>query len=149
MEKLINLIQQSTALFAAMGTAAAAFAGIPIFKHVKGKRDERTTALEKRTAELSDTVVSFMAVQDKLVKAQLAALHDRVYAEGERLIKQGFATIDELNNFQYLYEGYSNLGGNGTGEVIYNHVSNLQILDGKTAYVKEAEKMHKERENNG
>jgi hypothetical protein len=79
----------------------------------------------------------------RLAKGQIATLHDRVYAEGERLIRQGWITIDELNNFQYLFDAYRDLGGNGTGEVIYNHVSKLEVVDGTTAYTREAEAKHK------
>ncbi|MCR8704193.1 hypothetical protein [Weissella cibaria] len=79
---------------------------------------------------------------NQLRKGQMAGLHHQVYEEGKRILSQGFVTLDELNNFEYLFEAYTALGGNGTGEVIYNRVMGLNVTEGTTTFTREAEKAH-------
>lgn len=130
----------------------------PIFKLIRGWLQRRQHSKTKRLAmaisEANKPIIKSYerehaaVIKDiEIVKQSLiASLHDRIYDEGNRLLNQGYATIDEVNNFNYLYEAYhERLGGNGTGEVINIHVRELPIRDGNTAYVKEASELHKER----
>lgn len=61
--------------------------------------------------------------------ASLASLHDRIYSFCTRIINRGNATIKELDNLEYLWQAYSGLGGNGTGELLVNKVKELPIVD--------------------
>lgn len=36
-----------------------------------------------------------------------------------RILEQGWISIDDLENLEYLWRGYRELGGNGTGETLY------------------------------
>lgn len=63
-------------------------------------------------------------------KAILGLLHDRIYDLGNEYILRGSVTTDEYDNFLYLYEPYSALGGNGTGRKIKAEVDKLPISDG-------------------
>lgn len=63
-------------------------------------------------------------------KMLLGLAHDRIMYLGEHYIEQGYITSQELDDFnRYLYEPYSELGGNGTGKTIWQRVNTLPIKD--------------------
>lgn len=85
---------------------------------------------------------------DTIKKSQVAELHDQIYREGTRLLEQGHLTVDELDNFAHLFRAYSALGGNGTGEAMYNRVIKLPFSSTKhKSLVDEAQEIHERREN--
>lgn len=57
--------------------------------------------------------------------ANVALLHDKIYQQCSNFIDSGFISLDDLENLEYLWRGYKNLGGNGTGEILYNKVKDL------------------------
>ena len=61
--------------------------------------------------------------------AVLSMGHDRLYQACTYFIRLNKITVEELKNIEYLYEGYHQLGGNGTGTELYNRVKNLPIVD--------------------
>lgn len=124
----------------------------PAYQLWRDSRQDRLMALINKANEslIKTYKLQHQAVEDELQaikKSQIADLHDKINREGNKLIGQGAITIDQLNNFDYLYNAYRNLGGNGTGEVIANQVHNLPIKDtaGKS-FVETAEELHKQRE---
>lgn len=60
-------------------------------------------------------------------KALLALLHGELFTKCDVYIKRGSITRFELNDLEYVFESYKNLGGNGTGEELYKRVKNLPI----------------------
>lgn len=155
MNQLDKYLTEISTIVGIIGTMSA----WPIFKLIRAwlqrrqhsKTERLAFAISKANKPVIETYEREHAavIEDiEIVKQSLiASLHDRIYDEGNRLLNQGYATIDEVNNFNYLYEAYhERLDGNGTGEVINMHVRELPIRDGNTAYVKEASELHKERE---
>lgn len=66
--------------------------------------------------------------EQALIKAgMLAILHDRLYQACRYHIQQGFCTVSELKNTEYLYKSYHILGGNGTGTELFERVKRLPI----------------------
>ena len=59
----------------------------------------------------------------------LSILHDRIFQACMYFITKGEITADELENLEYLYKGYSGMGGNGTCETLYNRVKALKIVN--------------------
>lgn len=57
----------------------------------------------------------------------LAILHNKIYTLGKQYMEQEHITLEDLKDFEYLYDAYHNLGGNGTGTEIYERVKNLPI----------------------
>lgn len=57
--------------------------------------------------------------------ANLAILHNKIYRQCAEHLDAGFISIDDLDDLEYLFNAYKNLGGNGTGETLYNKVKNL------------------------
>ena len=62
---------------------------------------------------------------DVLREGILALLHDRLYTACSFFITRGWADLDDRENLEYLYKPYKALGGNGTGENLYQAVQKL------------------------
>ena len=52
--------------------------------------------------------------------AVLALLHDRLYQACQFYISRGYCTVGDRDNLEYMFKPYKALGGNGTGEELYN-----------------------------
>lgn len=70
-------------------------------------------------------IISRNSKKDKKTEALLALLHNEIYRISEKAIKDGSITSDELDNLTCLYTPYHDLGGNGTGEILYTKAKNL------------------------
>lgn len=66
--------------------------------------------------------------QALLKEGVLALLHDRIYQACQYHIQQREISVQDLNNLEYLYKGYSSLGGNGTGEELYKRCKVLPLI---------------------
>lgn len=75
------------------------------------RQDDRIAAMEERQ-RLHDA-------------ADLALLHDKLYYLCNKHINDGSITIDDLENLDYLYRAYRDLGGNGVCENLYNRCRDL------------------------
>lgn len=53
-------------------------------------------------------------------KALQASLYDRLYYLHGKYMKQGWISVQDLENVTGIYEGYHGLGGNGIGTKLYN-----------------------------
>lgn len=60
-----------------------------------------------------------------LEHANLAMLHNKIYIQCAKHLEEGFISIADLDDLDYLFNAYKNLGGNGTGETLYNKVKDL------------------------
>ena len=60
-------------------------------------------------------------------KGVLTILHNKIYTLGKHYIEQKDISIEDLKDFECLYEAYHALGGNGTGTEIYERVKSLPI----------------------
>lgn len=105
--------------FLELNTAVVAVTGVTIygvFKHMfktfVKKQNEHDELLEN------------------LKHANLATLHNEVYQIGKRYIEREKITVEELDNFSYLFQAYKALGGNGTGDAINDRVNSLPIISG-------------------
>lgn len=68
-----------------------------------------------------------------LEAANVAILHNEIYKQCTYFISQGEISVDDLDNLDYLWRGYHRLGGNDTGELLYNRVKELPIRGGKNS----------------
>lgn len=67
-------------------------------------------------------------------RALLGLLHEQVIERCDKYISQGWISIQDYEDLtNYIYKPYRDLGGNGTGEALYNRVSSLKNAppDGK------------------
>jgi len=59
----------------------------------------------------------------------LGMAHDRIVYVGKTYIHRGYLTLDEYEDFmKYLYEPYSEFGGNGLAERIVDEVKRLPVV---------------------
>ncbi|MGP8314019.1 hypothetical protein ACG0Z4_24440 [Enterocloster aldenensis] len=58
--------------------------------------------------------------QDLVKQGVLAILHDRLYQACQYYLRKGYCSIDDRDNMEYMFRPYKALGGNGTGEELYN-----------------------------
>lgn len=76
-------------------------------------------------------IVNFFKYKTKefvqIRKGMVAILHNLVYTQGMVYIHNGKISMSEMKDYEYLYDAYNALGGNGTGTEIYNRVKNLPI----------------------
>lgn len=63
-----------------------------------------------------------MTVEKKML---LGLGHDRLYQQMDDILKKGEVTVDQLENIEYLYHPYRDLGGNGTCERMYEAINIL------------------------
>lgn len=70
-----------------------------------------------------------ITTQKLLKEGMLAILHDRLYQLCTSHIDNGCITVDELENLEYLYNSYHNLGGNGTGTSLFERCKTLKITN--------------------
>ena len=133
------------------------------------KQNQLTQSMQKVNEPLIEAYKQQLAlIKDEIEtvkKSQVADLHDKIYREGDKLLEQGHITVDQMDNFVHLFKAYAMLGGNGTGEAMYNRVIQLPITstNGKSMYnrviqlpitstngkslVDEAKEIHERKEN--
>lgn len=71
-------------------------------------------------------------IKQKAIEKEIKALaHDALFRFCRELLLQGFITEQQLENLDYLYEGYKGLGMNGTGEVLYKRCVELPLKEVK------------------
>lgn len=85
------------------------------------KQDERISKLEKHNLYIVEPR------GQNLVDAQIAGLHNQIWTKSERYITRGYLNVGELDNFEMMYQAYKNLGGNHTGDTLYQKVKSLDI----------------------
>lgn len=76
------------------------------------------------------------AEQDALKEGMKAILHDMLFQLCEKYLMLGYIPVEEseevLARGKVLWEAYSGLDGNGTGEKIYTRFTNLPIRNPNT-----------------
>lgn len=76
--------------------------------------------------------------QEAIKEGVLAILHDRLFQAGRYHISQGYISLEELKNVEYLYRSYHALGGNGTGTEIWERIKDLPLkMEGDLNYEKQ------------
>lgn len=101
-----------------------------IFNIINKKQKKEKAEMENMKGKLSALEIAMKAIS-----------HDKIYKLTEEYIDRGYVTLDELDNLEYLYTAYSNLGGNGTGEKRYNRVQALPVRTSQTDFIKNREEV--------
>lgn len=55
----------------------------------------------------------------------MALLHDRIWQAHAYYTEQGFCSLNDKKNVEYLYKPYAALHGNGTGKDAYEEICDL------------------------
>lgn len=83
------------------------------------------------TAGIITVVVKFLREWGSLKGGVLAIGYDRLHQACLYHLSNGSITYTELKNLEHLYKGYSGLGGNGLGELLYRQCECLPIIHEK------------------
>jgi len=83
--------------------------------------------LNSRIEEVSIRQEEKIVVMDSMIEAQRAILRDRLFQACEHYIERGEITVAGLENITSLHEAYNDVKGNGTGDKLYAHASQLKI----------------------
>lgn len=97
------------------------------YQEIRSTLDERCVELSERIEEVSTRQESKILEMNAMSFGLLAMLHDKVFKSCMYFINKGEITGEELENLEYLYNGYSRLGGNGTCETLFKRVKQLKI----------------------
>lgn len=96
-------------------------------QEIRSTIDERCVELSKRIEEVSSKQELKILEINAMSYGLLAMLHDKVFQSCMYFLNKGEITCDELENLEYLYNGYSGMGGNGTCETLFKRVQKLKI----------------------
>lgn len=64
---------------------------------------------------------------DQLQSGDMAELHHQLYESSQKYLQRGYITTSELDDLNYIFKSYHDLGGNGTGEVLYEKCKALEL----------------------
>ena len=81
---------------------------------------EVMAAITAAMAFMLKRVYTWKNEQDLVKQGVLAILHDRLYQACQFYLKRGYCTLEDRDNLDYMFRPYKALGGNGTGEELYN-----------------------------
>lgn len=120
MEWLSMLQQFDSFLIMFFGGGFSFLTGL-IWKQLKNRNviRQKEQELRKEEKELVDSRLKALEFSN------VAILHNKIYRQCAEHLEEGFISIDDLDDLGYLFKAYKSLGGNGTGETLYNKVSNL------------------------
>lgn len=62
-----------------------------------------------------------------LILCMRALIRDRLYQSCTFYMTRKWVTPEDLENLKFMYENYHNLGGNGTGTLLYQRVLELEV----------------------
>ena len=70
-------------------------------------------------------------IKQRVIEKEIKALaHDALFRFCRYILQQNYVTESQLENLEYLYQGYKALGLNGTGERIYTECKNKPLKSG-------------------
>lgn len=73
--------------------------------------------------------------KQKVIETEIKALaHDALFRCCRELMRHDEIEVDELENLEYLFRGYSGLGLNGTGEKIYHQIKAKKVVERRKDY---------------
>ena len=98
-----------------------------LVKRVKQELRDFVTKQEDRFNQITEKAKEESSEQCRLKTGLLSILHDRIYHLCNHYINEGEISMQDLKSLEYLYKGYSGLGGNGTGEELYNRCKRLPL----------------------
>lgn len=116
----------------AFGLVGAFFASFITWLLAKLRRDKKNEALHKEIEqlknnhqELKDSHAEVKDLLEKLVSANNVNQYDKLYYLHKKFMRQGWISIDDLQNVRNIYYSYHALGGNGHGTALYKDLDEL------------------------
>lgn len=136
MKTMISPFWQNAIISFITGGGFAAVMGLVQYKMKrKDNAKDKKEAKADKTNEIAAMVRELISWKDdqttlsqKQSEMLLGLAHDKIVYLGSQYIERGSITMQELDDFdKYLYEPYTELGGNGTGKMIWERVNDLPV----------------------
>lgn len=130
MSEILKLI--ITALGASIVTVVGSIITFNLQRKAKKEDDKnvmntRLTEVEKRLAAMEKQMDLMFKRMELLERADLSLLRERLFYNCKAHIRDGFITVDDMEEIDALYASYTALNGNGTGTKLYNDVKRLPL----------------------
>jgi hypothetical protein len=104
---------------------------LEIIKYLIQRHDEKkngTRSLKSSIKEIRENVADLKNEVQELKEDDGAIMHDRIYAEFNRLTQQESITVEDRANIDYLWERYSKRGFNHKGEILYRKICEIPVI---------------------
>lgn len=99
-------------------------------REIRENESKRKKEEEQRKKDHDKEVIDKLHETDDTLKAALIAiLHHEIYYNCTRYISNGYITTGQKDDLEYLFRSYHGMGGNSTGEWLYNRASELPVKD--------------------
>lgn len=108
------------------------------YKEIK-VRNEKLDQIVSVQESIQTKIAQLESQGIKRQQASIASLHDRIYSIYDEILvnrSPAYVTIEELSNLEYLWDAYRGLGGNGTGQEMYERILQLEIRKVMRGYEK-------------
>lgn len=92
---------------------------------IASKKQVKKEDHKKEVVNQTETILKRLEIAEKGVQA---VLRDRLYAEHARLVNKNYATYEEKENFNNMYQNYEALGEDGIMKHIYEDINNLKAF---------------------
>ncbi|EJE97472.1 hypothetical protein [Liquorilactobacillus mali] len=126
----LDTVEQVVRILSQIGVIGLLFGAIKkwgsYLKHKKAMQKEAAAKIE----QVQNDEIKGLHQSDTLLKAGVVAmLHHEIYANCTEYLKHDYVTAGQLNDLEYIFSSYKALGGNGTGEILYDRVKELAIKE--------------------
>jgi hypothetical protein len=101
---MLDKLLEINSVLVALGAGSFISLFVRVFKQLKSQREKTEERFQR------------------IESANLALLHDKIYQQCSHFLEKGWISVDDLENLEYIWNGYRSLGGNGTGEHLYHKV---------------------------
>jgi hypothetical protein len=103
---------------------------LEIIKYLIQRHDDKkkgNRSLKSSIAEIRENVADLKNEVQELKEDDGAIMHDRIFAEFNRLTQQESITVEDRANIDYLWERYSKRGFNHKGEILYKKICEIPV----------------------
>lgn len=85
--------------------------------------------MEADNKEIQQKLSEINSNMEKITNSDLILLKDRIIQLCRHAVNKGEITVSVRENVTEMYKCYQNMGGNGTGKIIYEQAMKLRISD--------------------
>lgn len=85
--------------------------------------------IEEKNQRIEQELQSINRQVQKITHSDLVIMKDRILQTCRYFLSKGYITLSARENITEMYHCYQDMGGNGTGKLVYEQAMNLPIKD--------------------